>query len=131
MSILIMQQLWNLEWQPGPTMSVTILAIFFLQPQLALKFERRFLMLRARTCRRPSLLRNRGRTIECNENNAYCIPPLGCFSRQYRGESFLFIRNRDSTSQLCLTETRNIFDVLCIRGVHCEGNFDCYRSCTG
>lgn len=83
------------------------------------------------TCARPSLLRNRGFTVNCANNDVSCIPFIGCFTVSLRGEYFLIRTNRQSTSEYCLTETLSAFDVLCIKGVHCKQDpANCYESCT-
>jgi hypothetical protein len=83
------------------------------------------------TCTRPSLLRNRGFTVQCVNNQVSCIPFIGCFTISLRGEYFLLRTNRLSTSEYCLTETLRAFDVLCIKGIHCKQDpANCYESCT-
>jgi hypothetical protein len=83
------------------------------------------------TCRLPSILLNRGFTVNCASNDITCIPPLGCFQEQYNGEFFLIRRDRASTGETCLSEITNRFDVICIGGAYCSNNnLNCYRTCS-
>jgi hypothetical protein len=83
------------------------------------------------TCTRPSLLRNRGFRVQCANNQVSCIPFIGCFTLSLRGEYFFFRTKQQSTSEICLTETLQAFDVLCIKGIHCKQDpANCYESCS-
>jgi hypothetical protein len=83
------------------------------------------------TCKGERLLRNRNTplTVECVNQNAWVIPFIGSFSSKYNGSFFLFNDAKISTSKLCLSEVTGKYDVACIEGEHCEGEFDCYKSC--
>jgi hypothetical protein len=84
------------------------------------------------TCTGNRLLLNRNRplTVQCVNSNGWIIPFIGTFTTKYNGEFYLFNDAKLSTSKLCLSEKNNRYDVACLAGVHCEGDFNCYSSCS-